>query len=280
MGGPIIISYDELSNASKGLAFVKEQLGGINAFSEKMSGEIGDPNPDFRTELHDFEASWDDNRKDILKVVGDMGDAAAKIVADWKKFDEDAGNQLAQGVNGDGSKPAPKKPSSAPSGTDHPAEAPSGASGQPGSESSSAGSSNPGGPSGSSSSFGVGDDTSSGGHATTPYQADHKGSGGSGLSDDPYVNPADAASKPDNVAHPGDALHQNQPYGNQGLDDSMNLVDSATGLPIKAAAKRMGYDPGPLVDMGPGTSEGLQTVTDGVTGKVLKESFQAIIKGH
>lgn len=90
----IVIDSDELESIKNNLTYVGSEMERISNRAEEIQTEIGEPNPDFKHEIHEFDTSWDSHRKDIVEIVKAMHDVTEKFLKDWEDFDNQYGNAL------------------------------------------------------------------------------------------------------------------------------------------------------------------------------------------
>ena len=93
----IIIDLEELKDIESGLAFIAQELENISSIAGRIEGLIGEPEPDLKGAVHDFEGSWDDNREDILKAVTQLHEGVAGVVKDWVDWDKQQAGQFQEG---------------------------------------------------------------------------------------------------------------------------------------------------------------------------------------
>jgi hypothetical protein len=103
----IIIDLEELKDIKSGLSFVHEEMSNISDITDRINELVGNPEPDLKGAISDFDGSWDDNRKEIVDSAAKMSEATQHTIEDWNKWDSDA----AKAVSPDGaSMPASGEP--------------------------------------------------------------------------------------------------------------------------------------------------------------------------
>lgn len=93
----IIIDLEELKDIQSGLTFVHEEMTNIDDITDRINELIGDPEPDLKGAISDFDGSWDDNRKEIVDAAGKMAEGTQKVIDDWNKWDGDTAAKLREG---------------------------------------------------------------------------------------------------------------------------------------------------------------------------------------
>lgn len=82
-----IIDYEELTDVKKGLDFVKDELSNAQYISSYVQTLIGNPEPDLKGAIGQFESSWNNNRDGLVKTAEELAEAVQKIIDDWQEWD-------------------------------------------------------------------------------------------------------------------------------------------------------------------------------------------------
>lgn len=93
----IIIDLEELKDIESGLRFIAQEIENISSISGRIQGLIGDPEPDLKGSVDDFEGSWDDNRADIVDKVKKLLDGVSGVVKDWTDWESRQASQFTEG---------------------------------------------------------------------------------------------------------------------------------------------------------------------------------------
>ena len=93
----IVIDLEELRDIESGLKFISQELDNISSISGRIQHLIGDPEPDLKGSVDDFEGSWDDNREDIVEKVNKLLQGVSGVVKDWTEWENKQASQFQQG---------------------------------------------------------------------------------------------------------------------------------------------------------------------------------------
>lgn len=104
----LIIDLEELKDIESGLKFVHEEMSNIKEITGYVNTLIGDPEPDLKGAVNNFESSWDDNRKGIVEAAEKMRQAVEKVINDWTEWDTKTAKELSPE-----NQPGPENPNGA-----------------------------------------------------------------------------------------------------------------------------------------------------------------------
>lgn len=105
----IIIDLEELKDIKSGLDFVHQEMSNIDDVTKRVNELIGNPEPDLKGAISDFDGSWDDNRKSIVESAQKMSEGTENVIKDWTQWDTDNAKQLdAKNAPGAGTSSGPK----------------------------------------------------------------------------------------------------------------------------------------------------------------------------
>jgi len=93
----IIIDLEELKDIKSGLDFVYNEMTNIDDITKRINELIGNPEPDLKGAISDFDGSWDDNRKEIVDAAKKMSEATQSVIDDWNNWDASAASKLTEG---------------------------------------------------------------------------------------------------------------------------------------------------------------------------------------
>jgi hypothetical protein len=69
-------------------------MSNIDDITKHINELLGDPEPDLKGAVSDFDGSWDDNRKEIVESTEKMSKGTDGVITSWTQWDTDKAKQL------------------------------------------------------------------------------------------------------------------------------------------------------------------------------------------